>query len=850
MASIQIPNLPAAVGLTGNEELEIVQVGESKRTTTGAVAALAVYDAPTATDGVDYYIALRSGRVVKAPSTDKEATNYGVSADNDPDANGAILEGLISSGTSDIAMAYGSATGMSIQLYDGDHIRLDMGVLSRIIATTALPALDIYTVPVWTIDVSSIVIQNNVNLVEPGNTPNPINTVAVINLPVGQAVSRGELLLITSDDEVPGTRRDSPTVVCREGEFVTAALDSTGTSITLTAPLRGAYTTNVKISKVPIASVSIEGAVGSYDPAIPIGLNSPIVRLTGLVGSNVDNWTALRYITRGFQLIGCFGTELTRGYSSNHSNDPVNDNYGYAFDIVACEGTKLVSFTGHHNRHNPTTNNINLPAGTTGVNLYKHGRTRGTIYAAATGSAGQSSGFDYHDDADGAISIGVYVSNGYAGAVSEGAGLSARGRNTGFANSIVDNCLSGVVTFAQENGSFVNCTVRRARRFALAVDYGNIATNVNMQNSFTGGYYEVENPTDTSVVRLTSMPGKISTVNIDGGLIIAPKGDVSANSCIFNIRQPGVRLAVDAIIDMTGVTAQGTLDVFRIEDAVGDDLTIDGELKIIGATSTFQQLLKTASGLSCTGQINLKISYVGTNDFSAGSAINPFGVSSSEFTNYQIGGSAIGASIRYTRDFTYSVSPAATVSLGGYGDDEITVNLVPSADCTGTNALPINLTNVKRSQIINIRNNSVYVVQLSTNANITIAPGATVSFHVPNYSSTPFMVLVSKGAIPGIITKTSSFSTSQRDDGAFFNLSNAASTQLVTLAATSTVGTLITGYQGDVGYWTFQSTGSGSVISLGGALKTGGQNAYWSAQVIANSGGSAAVWLLSGDIVV
>lgn len=41
MAVVQIPNLPIATSLTGSEELEIVQSGESKRTTSQSIANLA-----------------------------------------------------------------------------------------------------------------------------------------------------------------------------------------------------------------------------------------------------------------------------------------------------------------------------------------------------------------------------------------------------------------------------------------------------------------------------------------------------------------------------------------------------------------------------------------------------------------------------------------------------------------------------------------------------------------------------------------------------------------------------------------------------------------------------------------
>lgn len=51
MSSIQIPNLPAAISLSGTEELEIVQAGVSVRTTTQAVANLA----PVGNGGRGYY---------------------------------------------------------------------------------------------------------------------------------------------------------------------------------------------------------------------------------------------------------------------------------------------------------------------------------------------------------------------------------------------------------------------------------------------------------------------------------------------------------------------------------------------------------------------------------------------------------------------------------------------------------------------------------------------------------------------------------------------------------------------------------------------------------------------------
>lgn len=43
MSNIQIPNLPLAVSLNGTEQIEIVQSGTSKRTTSSAIANLSTY---------------------------------------------------------------------------------------------------------------------------------------------------------------------------------------------------------------------------------------------------------------------------------------------------------------------------------------------------------------------------------------------------------------------------------------------------------------------------------------------------------------------------------------------------------------------------------------------------------------------------------------------------------------------------------------------------------------------------------------------------------------------------------------------------------------------------------------
>jgi len=64
-SNIQIPNLPVAISLDGSEQLEIVQAGTTRRTTTQAVANLAqVAIAPNYTTGQKNALSVGTGALV------------------------------------------------------------------------------------------------------------------------------------------------------------------------------------------------------------------------------------------------------------------------------------------------------------------------------------------------------------------------------------------------------------------------------------------------------------------------------------------------------------------------------------------------------------------------------------------------------------------------------------------------------------------------------------------------------------------------------------------------------------------------------------------------------------------
>lgn len=64
-SNIQIPNLPVAISLDGSEQLEIVQAGTTRRTTTQAVANLAqVVLAPNYTTVQKNALSVNTGALV------------------------------------------------------------------------------------------------------------------------------------------------------------------------------------------------------------------------------------------------------------------------------------------------------------------------------------------------------------------------------------------------------------------------------------------------------------------------------------------------------------------------------------------------------------------------------------------------------------------------------------------------------------------------------------------------------------------------------------------------------------------------------------------------------------------
>jgi hypothetical protein len=90
------------------------------------------------------------------------------------------------------------------------------------------------------------------------------------------------------------------------------------------------------------------------------------------------------------------------------------------------------------------------------------------------------------------------------------------------------------------------------------------------------------------------------------------------------------------------------------------------------------------------------------------------------------------------------------------------------------------------------------------------------------------------------------YTTVDSDTGKILTFDN-GSAIAVTLHATAPVGTAFTWEQKNTGQVTFASTGSGTMVNRQSHTKSAGRYACGTLFVHANSGGSAAVWVLAGD---
>ncbi|WP_438748418.1 hypothetical protein [Pararhizobium sp. O133] len=754
------------------------------------------------------------------------------------------LDSLFASSRHQASFPPGTMPEYAKELDDGDHFVLDLNVYSKLLLAGSAPVLNFYALPKWVSDVDTITRSDAVNLAEAGNTASN-NSTDVINLPASQTVKRGDLVKIVSDDDIDGGKHNSGSLRVRKGEIAVVGLDSSGSSITLTAKLKDTYTTNVRVFALKDARVDIINGRGDFDDALTQLNAAPIIKLEGLTHCHLSGLTTPRSLAVGVQLVGCYGARISGLEGANHHNDPGNNNFGYGVDLVGCEATVITNITGSNLRHLVTTDSYVIAANQTGRNLHRYGKTRGLAVNGGAAIGCSNAGFDTHDEADGVVFSGITVLNGYAGANSGGSGVQLRGKNVRAEGVVIDGCQTGVALRTIEGGFFQG-VVRGARKYPISFGPGDSSTLQNCEAVISDSLLEVVDCLTPNVISTACASGKTAKLTIQSSTIKV-SGDGSQIGQIFEISDDGTELYLNNLVfDLRAATGLSNLYIFGVAT---DSMKIRGNITILGGSAVLANLLKVIGASVRTADIELDVTVIGTNSFNQGSSAFPFGASPTVFTNTKVKGEIrYGSSVRRSRYTTQSPDAGGAIVIGGHLDDNLIIALTPTADCIGfSGALTIDKTNVRAGQRITLFNNTDFVVQITGHAYMTLGPRASVTYLVTD-AATPLLFLVSKSGQQGVIIQVANYICGSRDNGAQIALSSSATDQTVTLPAGTTVDIEIDFYQAGTGYFTFAAASGATIRSGGGMLKTGGQYTRCRAKCIGNVDGSSAEWLLTGTL--
>lgn len=353
-------------------------------------------------------------------------------------------------------------------------------------ATDRTPLLQCFSAPLWVENVTAITRTLNVNLSQ-DPASNTGNTVDVISMSSPHALKWGDLVKVVANDIIPGSKSDSAGDR-REGEFAVIGLNNTGdlTKATLTAPLRGKYTTGVRIALIPDSGLLMEGFTLDCDPSL-VGTGatfSRAIRMIGMVGPRVLGMRSVGTLGAGIEYAGCFKS-LTHGINfNNHPNIPSHAQFGYGVVDTSSEGSILSNSNFSYLRHPNDTGSFSCVADDPAI--WKYGPNRDYLVSASSAFACQN-GWSTHDEVDGAIFESCIAANFFRGAASGGAGYAMRGRNVSVLNCQDDNCRSGVGMSTIEGGIVRGHKSRRARVYGLSITGGTSTvpqdTRVKVENS-------------------------------------------------------------------------------------------------------------------------------------------------------------------------------------------------------------------------------------------------------------------------------------------------------------------------------------------------------------------------------
>ncbi len=736
------------------------------------------------------------------------------------------------------------------ELTAGQHKKLYLSAGTILNLTSANSTtgtiFDFFTQPEYIVAVSAITRTASVDLTDNAGDADSANTVDVLTIGSAKTVTKYDIFKLTSDDVMSNAKQGSNS--CYIGEFVIAGLDSVGTSVTLTAPIReinDTYTTNKRLGKMIDASVQIFGGRGTFDSSLAgtSGI-TPLIRFTGLQNVRVVGFEFTDALSQCIQFEGCYGYEVLSCKFRHALNAPAANHYGYGIDDVNSEQGKVHGCHSIGARHMFTTNGRQMTTNKTGRSYWYYGRTRNfNVGAGCTSQACSNAPYDTHDEADGGLFAGIMSHGTYSGADSAGGSLQIRGMNITVSGGHGEGSYGGAIMRTSKGGVLSNYTSLYCRTPAFVTGPGNSTVTQNCEARASDckfGVLDVNQP----CVNITAASTRTNKTEIIGGMCKLSTTSALAISDIIRCNSTGTTLYLDnVLIDLSdcfvGTTLAGLVSVV-------DGVTVRGKIRVKNtANCTIASILRLTSGVSANADVQLTvvIESTSTNGVTNCSTQLPHGVNTTTFTAAKLAvtiKTTGGTDLTTQRTVLTSsvVLAGATLNLKGNLEDDAVYRLQPVANLTGgTNGLTVTPGDLSDGMTRTFQNNSNFTVQFISGFSYTLSPGA--SCRILGTGSS--MVIVAKTPAYTPIDTTANYTTGQRDDGGCLGL-NHATGQILTLAATSSIGTQIRMVQTGAGPWSIASTGSGTVV---GTTVTKGQYSIHQAEVIANSGGSAAQWLVS-----
>jgi hypothetical protein len=594
----------------------------------------------------------------------------------------------------------------------GDKM-LTMEPGANLIQTQDAPVLTVSATPQWTQAVSAIT-PTDVDLIDNAADGTAVNRVPVLTLTGARTLRKGDIVKIISDDIISGAYDDGdPNKKLRRGEYAVVALDSTGTSVTLTQPLRDldGYSTNVRLVLLTDYQFEMKGGEFDYvDSLYAAGANSSFVVLKNLVRPVVRDFSTARALEVGLMLLGCYGALVTDPSFANHLNEGTTERYGYGIDARSCGGVRVVNPRGTKLRHVATDNNYGVT--TSDADVARYGKCWDLSVSGGLANGGSNAPWDTHWQSDGAEFVNCHALGIHAGRSSGGIGFGLRGRNAKIIGGKADGCRAGITLSTYSGGRVIGSEVRRSYLQALRIQNDAASPITGVKAVIRDSFFE----TIGSGAVMIADPSS-GTVEIDiSNCVFKLTGNV-ATSKVFSLKSAIVR-GRNVTVDLTEYTGSA-VSLFYSEDG-NNDVRIDG-LVILGGSATMSALVNAGSSGNTSKYRLRNVEFDGVNEINTSSTnrlnlANHAAAAAKASGRKTINGATPESTAYLTQTAAAAVVPGGDHSL----DPHISLILGGSNGAVAMGNLPA----LETGQIISIRNESNGTVTISS-PSISLAVNAT-----------------------------------------------------------------------------------------------------------------------------